>query len=284
MSRIHDAFHGVRLGAWAMALLLLLLTAGPLLSSSAPSSADTSVPGISRAQHLFYSGRYQEAAAIALAARERDPDDLEGYELRPSALHFQVKRALEEPANKGKPFAQCLVCGPLMSEFLADTTRGLALARARLAADPRDESAMFFLGKLDFNYVWLQLGTLGRKTGWSEYWEARRTLDEVLKQHPDNIRARVARAWIDYIVDTKLPRGTKWLLGGGNKQKGLAIVREAAQAPAEAFVQAEAGFALWDMQVRERNFPQALATARALLRDFPDNQELIKFIEKSKPL
>jgi hypothetical protein len=135
------------------------------------------------------------------------------------------------------------------------------------------------LGKLDLNYVWLQLGTLGRKTGWSEYWEARKSLDKVLKKNPGNVRARVARAWIDYIVDTKMPRGTRWLLGGGNKKRGLRAVREAAAAEADFFVQTEARFALWDMQVRERNVRDAIETARLLARDFPENQELNTFLE-----
>src|SRR5919106_3750871 len=146
--------------------------------------------------------------------------------------------------------------------------------RARLEVDPRDEETLFFLGKLDLNYVWLQLGTLGRKTGWDEYWEARRSLDTVLKQHPQHVRAKVARAWIDYIVDTKMPRGTRWLLGGGNKKRGLRAVREAATVDADLFVRAEAGFALWDMQVRERNIAEARATAATLAQDFPDNPEL----------
>ena len=126
--------------------------------------------------------------------------------------------------------------------------------------------------------MWLQLGTVGRKTGWSEYWEARKSLDAVLKHNPDHVRAQVARAWIDYIVDTKLPRGTKWMLGGGNRKKGLLRVQEAAQSAVEPFVQAEAMFGLWDMQVRERNMADAVVTARALARDFPDNQDLAKFL------
>jgi hypothetical protein len=38
------------------------------------------------------------------------------------------------------------------------------------------------------------------------------------------------------------------------------------------FVQTEARFALWDMQVREREVPGAVATARLLARDFPENR------------
>ena len=274
MSCIVEAGGGIPRLTWFAGLLLCLAGARPAAAGADP------VQALTGAQHLFYSGRFEEAAAMALATRATEPDALDSYELRTSALHFQIKRLLEDPAYRGKGVDKCGPCAPLLDEFFADVTKGVALARARLAATPGDESAMFLLGKLDLNYVWLQLGTLGRKTGWGQYWEARKTLDEVLERHPDNVRARVARAWIDYIVDTKLPRGTKWLLGGGNKKKGLAIVREAARMPAERYVQAEAVFALWDMQVRERN-PDAINTARELLKDYPENQELIKFISRA---
>jgi hypothetical protein len=146
-----------------------------------------------------------------------------------------------------------------------------AIARARLEVDPRDEETLFFLGKLDLNYVWLQLGTLGRKTGWDEYWEARRSLDRVLKQNPHHVRAKVARAWIDYIVDTKMPRGTRWLLGGGNKKRGLRAVREAATVEADLFVRAEASFARGTCRCgsgtsprRVRPQPRSSRTSRAI--------------------
>ena len=233
---------------------------------------------LDEAHHLFYSGRYDAAAALALDVRASDANNLAASELRTSALHFQIRRTLGEPKDRNKAWKLCVTCQELMSAFLAEFTLGQAAARARLAKDSADDEARFFLGKLDLNYVWLQLATVGRKTGWSEYWEARKSLDAVLKRHPDHIRARVARAWIDYIVDTKLPRGTKWLLGGGNKKRGLLVVREAAQVEAEPFVRAEAMFALWDMQVRERKITDAIVTARALTRDFPDNRELTRFI------
>ena len=75
-----------------------------------------------------------------------------------------------------------------------------------------------------------------------------------------------------------MPRGTRWLLGGGNKKRGLATVREAAAAEAPFFARAEARFALWDMQVRERLIGEAVVTARDLTRDFPDNAELQRFV------
>ena len=56
-----------------------------------------------------------------------------------------------------------------MTNFFKDIAEGQKAARDMLRRDPRDASALFYLGKLDLNFVWLQLGPLGRKTGWEEY-------------------------------------------------------------------------------------------------------------------
>ena len=236
-------------------------------------------PGLEAAQGMFYNGRYADAALVTTDLCTPDVDALAACELRTSALLFQLRRALGDSPDKEETFTRCEPCAELLATFVAETRRGQQIARARLKVHPQDEATLFFLGKLDLNYVWLQLGTLGRRTGWDEYWEARRSLDKVLLHNPHNVRAKVARAWIDYIVDTKMPRGTRWLLGGGNKKRGLRAVREAATADADRFVRAEAGFALWDMQVRERNIAGALATAEKLVQEFPANSELRRFLD-----
>jgi hypothetical protein len=247
--------------------------------NSGEARADTT---LDEAQRHFYNARYPAAVEITLALQalppERRPSELAIIELRTSALHFQVRRALGSAADKDKALKACTACEPLMKSFFADIARGQALARTRLKTDPVDEETLFYLGKIDLNYVWLQLGTLGRRTGWDQYWEARKSLDTVLKRNPQHVRARVARAWIDYIVDTRMPRGTKWLLGGGNRKRALAAVREAAAAPTDFFTHAEAEFALWDMLVREKARDQAAVVARRLALDFPDNAEVTSFL------
>ena len=208
-----------------------------------------------------------------------DTDDLASVELRSSALLFQIRSLLEGRPAKDDALKRCAPCPGLIAAFFAEVRHGQNLARAKVRANPADDETLFFLGKLDLNYVWLQLGPLGRKTGWDEYWEARRSLDAVLERNPRHVRARVARAWIDYIVDTKMPWGTRWLLGGGNRKQALTDVREAAGMDAEFFTHAEAEFALWDMQLRERDMIQATEAARRLARDFPDNREVAAFLE-----
>jgi hypothetical protein len=231
------------------------------------------------AHRAFYNARYEEAAALALTLESETPADLAPCELRTSALLFQIKAAIGDRTDRDTAFAQCAQCASWLAQFLSDTARGQAVARARLADAPDDDVALFYLGKIDLNYVWLQLGPLGRKKGWDEYWEARRSLDTVLKRDPTHVRARVARAWIDYIVDTRMPRGTRWVLGGGDRKRALLSMRVAADADASFFVHVEALFALWDLEVRERRLPTAVAIARRLAHDFPGNHQLVKFLE-----
>ncbi len=255
---------------WRLVVVLLLI--------GTPASADS----LADAQALFYNGHYELAAALTRTLSSED-GELAIYELRTSALLFQIRRAIGEPKDKDKAFKQCVPCPALMNEFMADLGLGQAAARAVLKVTPRDETALFFLGKLDLNYVWLVLGTLGRRTGWNEYWEARHSLDAVLADHPRHLRARVARAWIDYIVDTRTPWGTGWILGGGNKKKALAAMHEAADSRDDFYATAEALFGLWDMQVREKNFSAALVTAGRLTAIFPRNLEVRKFIDAHGP-
>jgi hypothetical protein len=242
-------------------------------------SAGASGAELADAQRAFFNARYQSAADLALQLQASDADALAPYEIRTSALHFQLRDALGPGTDKGKAFKACASCPDLLKAFLEDTKKGQLRARARLLKDPADDEALFFLGKLNLNYVWLHLETLGRKTGWSEYWEARRSLDAALKDNPQNMRARVARAWVDYIVDTKMTRGTRWVLGGGSKKRAFIGARQAAGANSDFFVRVEAEFALWEMLVRDRQLAEATTIAQRLARDFPENHKLANFLK-----
>ncbi len=267
--------------ALCMSTTIYPQASGSVQSASASEHAALPLdhPTLADAQRLFYDARYEAAGALALALRVPDIEDLSNDELRSSALLFQLKALLDANRDKDGALKSCTTCPNLIAEFLADVHRGQNMARFTLQSNPGDEAALFFLGKLDLNYVWLQLGPLHRRTGWDEYWEARRSLDAVLRQNPRHVRAHVARAWIDYIVNTKMPWGSRWLLGGGNRKQALADIRDAAQMESDFFSHVEAEFALWDMEVRERDMTSATDVARRLAHDFPDNHELATFLE-----
>ena len=73
------------------------------------------------------------------------------------------------------------------------------------------------------------------------------------------------------------------MLGGGNRTRGLSVVRAAAEADTDFFVKTEATFGLWEMQIRERDLAAAAVTARTLARDFHANEELVRFLDSSRP-
>lgn len=77
--------------------LVVHATAAP---GQSPAAATWPAP-LDEGHHLFYSGRYEEAAAIALDIRINDVVNLEASELRTSALHFQIRRALGNPKDRG---------------------------------------------------------------------------------------------------------------------------------------------------------------------------------------
>jgi hypothetical protein len=247
------------------------------------STSVSASPSVSEAQRLLYNGHFDEAAALALLLRAQDDENLGLYELRTSALLLRLKRELGDAKDKGKALKQCAGCAVWMEAFARDIARGQTLARVRVRTAANDHTALFFLGKLNLNHVWLHLGVLGRKTGWDQYWEARRSLDALLKQNPQHVRGRVARAWIDYIVDTRMPMGTRWILGGGSRKRALKTMSEAASTEAEFFVETEAAFALWDLHAREKRWAEAVVIARKLAEQFPENQEIAKFLQMRDP-
>jgi hypothetical protein len=252
---------------------------------AAPAAArQTEGPTLADAQRLFYNARYEEAAALAVSLRAHGGQDLANDEVRTTALLFVLRGLLKgQDSHNGddKPEAlrRCVKCPDVLAAFEADLHHGQGVAREILKQTPGDEMALFYLGKLDLNYVWLQLGLLGKKTGWDEYWEARKSLEAVLKANPKHVRARVARGWIDFIVNTRMPWGTRWVLGGGNKKKGLAAVREGAEMATDPFSHAEAEFALWDMLVRDKDIAAATEVARRIALAFPENAEVATFLK-----
>ena len=250
------------------------------LQAAAPATAQT----LADAQKLFFNAHYQQASELALTLRQTGAHDLANDELRTTALLFELRGLLKgqdahnRQSNKEAALKACARCPAVMDAFAADLRHGQQLAQEMLKKNPNDPVALFYLGKLDLNYVWLHLGLLGKKTGLDEYREARRSLDALLKIDPMHVRGKIARGWIEYIVATRMPWGTRWILGGGNRKNGLAMIREAAETPTDPFSRAEAEFALWDILLRDKNEKDAIEVARRIAQAYPENTEVAAFL------
>ena len=263
-------------------LVRILVVAAPLWVALAPVSPPVSTPptGLAEAQRLFYSGKYKEAASEVAPLRLSDTvvTALAAYELHSSALHFLIRDLLGEAKDRQKALRACGPCADLLREMEADVVTGRAAAATRLAVAPDDVQARYYQAKIMLNRLWLQNGTLGRRTGLGDYRAARADLDRVLQRVPGHIRARVARAWIDYFVDSRVPWGFKWVFGGGDRKKAVIALQAAEAEASDPFDKAEAGFGLWNALVREQRTADARVVAERLHTTFPDNAELKKFL------
>jgi tetratricopeptide (TPR) repeat protein len=262
--------------------IAVIVAVGVLSAVALAAGGQAGTGTLADAHRLFYNARFEESAGLALSLRAPESHDIANDELRTSALLFQLRRLLDSADNrdddKSAAWKTCAKCPTLLGAFTADIQHGQAAAREILKTSPHDENALFYLGKLDLNYVWLQLGLLGKRTGWDEYREARQSIDAVLKANPKHVRARVADAWMNYIVATRTPWGTRWLFGGGNRKKALASLREAAAAETDWVSHAEAEFALWDMLQREKNTAEAMTVAQRIAKSFPQNSDVAAYV------
>jgi hypothetical protein len=98
---------------------------------------------IDEAQRLFYTALFQESAAAAKAITESEPENLAAWEVRTSALHFQLRRLLGEPKDRKAAMAKCAECRAVLATFLDDVNRGRAAARERIAKAPRRRGGPF---------------------------------------------------------------------------------------------------------------------------------------------
>ncbi len=137
---------------------------------------------------------------------------------------------------------------------------------------------MSYLAKIHLNYLWMQLSTLGHRTGWDQYWESKRLIEAVLAKQPMHLRTLVARAWMDYIVGTRVPWGARWVMGGGNRDRALKTLRAAPPQEADFYAKVEADFALGRCWRAKASAPKRCRIAQGLLVKFPENEDLLKFV------
>ena len=106
-------------GVCVLAMLAVPVGAGNEAAAPAAGTRDTL---LDEGQRLFFSARYDAAAALMSAPCLED--QAAACEVRASALLFLMRRELGEAAGKKKAFEGCASCGELLSGFQRATERG----------------------------------------------------------------------------------------------------------------------------------------------------------------
>src|SRR5262245_32045431 len=84
----------------AVRLAVVVVLAAAMPSPSANAQAAPPGDTLADAQRAFYNARYEEAAALTMVLASSGDEDLAVFELRSSALLFQLKKALAGASDK----------------------------------------------------------------------------------------------------------------------------------------------------------------------------------------
>jgi tetratricopeptide (TPR) repeat protein len=236
-----------------------------------------------RAFELAYNLDYDEAVREMEAAERADPSDAaaeRGLAVIPWLLISFSRGAVTVDDYLGSISKQNVALrqppADLAQRFQRHSARALQLAEAEIARRPRDPEALYQLGAavgLQATYV---ATVEGRVLG--AFRAARRAYDaheQVLEIAPSRTDAGLVVGTYRYIVSAmSFPvRMMAYAAGfGGDKDRGLRMIEEAAASNTEAA--ADARFALVLLYNRDGRFADALRVLGELQKAFPRNRIL----------
>jgi tetratricopeptide (TPR) repeat protein len=258
--------------------------AWPHLAPASGTAASTQPLALrDKAYELAYNLDYVEAAATMRQAAASAPDDasiqrglaaiawLEILFRRGSVLVDNYLGQVTKPSVElAKPPAD------LAALFHGSADRALALAEARLRANPNDVAAHYEVGAavgLIASYTASVEGSI-----FNAFRAAHRAYNEhekVLELDENRKDAGLIVGTYRYIVSTQsMPvRWIAYIVGfGGGRERGIRMIEEAAAYNSE--VQSEARFALVLLYNRESRYPDALKVISELQARYPRNRLL----------
>lgn len=224
------------------ALLIRLATFAAILFAVPALAADTVIsrPPLDRGFHLLYSLDFDDAHSIFVAWEQSHPDDPMGPTADAAGLLFSEFHRLgvlesqffesdKRFENRPKPNSDPVV----RARFNAAIQRAQAIARTRLAGNPRDPDALLAMtltNGLQGDYAALiqkrnmaSLQFTKQATGWAH---------QTLAVDPNCYDAHLASGFSKYIIGS-LSAPMRWLvrLGGisGDKQAGMKELQLAAE-------------------------------------------------------
>ncbi len=156
-------------------------------------------------------------------------------------------------------------------EFLTDT--GIHLADQRIKANPLDKDAFFARGYLHgIHAAFITLVDHSYVAAARQGYAARSDSEQVLKIDPDYADAKMAIGIQQFAV-ASLPRVLRIMVGvvgvGGNKEKGLELLRQSAAHGVVTAVESRTVLSLFLRH--DARYPEALGVQHALAIEFPHN-------------
>lgn len=151
------------------------------------------------------------------------------------------------------------------------TDRAVSLADARLRIDPNDKNAYFARGYAKgMHAAWITLVDHSFTGAARQGLASRNDSEQVLKLDPNYADAKMA-VGIQQFAVASLPRFVRMLVGiagvGGNKEQGLALLREAAARGTVTKVESQTALSLFLRH--DHRYAEAYAVAQGLAKQYP---------------
>jgi len=153
------------------------------------------------------------------------------------------------------------------------TNDAINLCDQRIKANSNDKDAYFARGYArGMHAAFITLVDHSFASAARQGWQARSDSEQVLKLDPDYADAKMAMGIQQFAV-ASLPRFVRLMVGifgvGGSKEKGLALLREAAANGVVTSVESRTVLSLFLRH--DARYPEALVVAQGLSREFPHN-------------
>ena len=261
---------------------LAIAGAVAVLAAPAPALANRESEALrARAAEQIYNLDRDLAVATYRQAIAADPQDAAAYRGLASGLWLSItfrrgNLTVDDYLGKiTRPTGQPPPPPPEVTVAFRDALdRALALGRKRIAESPRDPDAHYQLGAavgLRASYIATVDGSaLGAFRAAREAYEEQ---ERVLELDPRRKDAGLIVGTYRYVVSAlALPlRWVAYLAGfGGDREKGLHLIEEAAAYPGDS--QTDARFALILLYNREKRYDDALSQLAILRQRFPRNR------------
>ena len=263
--------------------LRALLAAGLMAAIATPVRGNAASEALRvKAAGYTYNLEHDLALATFREAVAADPQDAGAHRGVASALWLSItfrrgNMTVDDYLGRpNKPNTSPLPTPPpeTVAAFKDEIERAIAIARARIAQNPKDADAHYQLGAavgLRASYTATVEGSvMGAFRAAREAYEEHETVMALQPQRKD---AGLIVGTYRYIVAAlSLPlRMVAYVAGfGGGKEKGLKLIEDAASYPGES--QTDARFALTLLYNREKRYDDALAMLATLRERYPRNR------------
>ncbi len=269
-------FARFRICTWISGTVLLLL---PFIQAAGqntyPLNLDPEVrDGFQHFYILDYDGAMQRFDAV-MKAHPQDPMAV-GYVLMDTIFRELYRQDLLDTTYYAhEHFLSSGHKSDVPAEVRSDieqlTDRAVDLANARLKVDPNDKNAYFARGYAKgMHAAWMTLVDHSYTGAARQGLGARNDSEQVLKLDPNYADAKMA-VGIQQFAVASLPRFVRMLVGiagvGGNKEQGLAMLRDAAARGTVTKVESQTAMSLFLRH--DHRYIEAYAVAQGLAKQYP---------------